>query len=210
MNRIKSGSFVLALAFFSNSVLALDGIYLLGAVGQSKTGYPQTTADNAAKGMGVTGLNSSASSTPTAWKLALGYKLNDHLALEASYLDLGKISYNATGSMFLFPVSGSEVVSASVFNFSGVGRHEVSDSFSLLGKLGVARFKSTSQPRGTLAPAFAALGLAQTKTDVSYGIGLEYAMNSNLAVRADWDSFSTGVSAQKQLSIYSLGMVYKF
>jgi OOP family OmpA-OmpF porin len=187
-----------------------EGLYLLGEVGQAQTGYPQTTADNTAKTMGVTGLRSTASSKPTSWRAGIGYQLNDNFSIEGSYVDVGKISYSATGTMVIIPVSGSEVVSATIWNLAAVGRYAVTDTLNLLGKVGVSTFKSTSQAGGTLAPAFASMGLAQKKTDISYGIGLEYSLSPSLGLRADWDSYSTGVTAQQQLSIYSAGMVYRF
>lgn len=199
-----------ALFWLALPVSAAGGFYLLGEVGQSQTAYPQTTADNTARGMGITALNSNATRQPTSWRAAIGYQLDDYFAIEGSYIDVGKISYNATGTLGIFPVSGSEVVSANLWNLSGVAKYNLTDAFNVMGKLGVASFKSSSQAGGTLAPAFAAMKLAGSKTDISYGIGAEYRLTPSLAVRADWDSFATGVSAQKQMSIYSAGLVFSF
>lgn len=198
------------MSVFAQHVVAASGFYVLGEVGQAQTAYPQTTADNTARAMGVNTLNSSATGQPTSWKATLGYQLDDHFAVEASYIDVGKISYHATGMLGAFPVSGSEVVSAKLWNWSGVAKYDLTESFSLMGKLGVASFKSSSQPGGTLAPAFAAMKLAGSKTDVSYGIGAGYQLTPSLALRMDWDRISTGISAQKQLSIYSAGLAFNF
>lgn len=198
----------------STSVCAAESdFYVLGAVGQTRLSYPQATTDAAIRALPAT-ITSTATNNPTAYKLQLGYQLDNRWSIEGGYMDLGRISYAATGTSGAPPVAttASETVKLTAFNVNAVAAFPVMDSVSLLGKVGMTRMSvadttnATGLPIGTLAKLWTA---NTRKTGMSYGMGLKVAIDKSFLVRADLDSYDTG-AATGRVSVWSIGLGYHF
>lgn len=141
-----------------------------------------------ARESGMTGMNKV---TDTAFSLVGGYQYNKNLGIEANYTDFGTLT-DLTG------------VSAKTtqYGLSAVGAIGVTDTIGLYAKVGYGSAKTTAN-----------VGVSDTRTDINYGLGATYAVNSAIDVRASWTHtpIGKGVNIVKASEdVYALGVVYKF
>jgi len=126
----------------------------------------------------------------TAWRLLAGYQANRHFALELGYHELGK--HNIAG----FPLDSTAV------EVLGVGRFPLNEQAAVYAKLGGYRSNSKGG------------GANERQVDITFGIGLEYALSYNLAARGEWQRYRAmgggAIGQTSDLDVYSIGAVYRF
>ena len=114
----------------------------------------------------------------TGFKLFGGYQFHRNIAAEVGY------------SMLLdkgpVEVTALEVVA--------VGSFPIANQLSLLGKLGLANV-DVETPFGS-----------EDKTELTYGIGVQYDFNRNLGARVQWQRYDT----DEAIDLFTIGVVYKF
>jgi OOP family OmpA-OmpF porin len=203
MKKAMAGLCVAAtLVSISGAALAsYSGFYVLGAVGQTRTDTKsETDADLIA--LGVTGLASSGDDNATAYKLQVGYQINQNLAVEGGYVDGGKFSYNATATAPNTPITAN--AKATGWNLVAVGILPLDNQFSALGKIGIADVRTSAT--ATIA-GVSASGSA-SKTDLAYGLGAKYDVTNAVFLRGDWDSYKP--DSGKRSNVWTVGVGYKF
>jgi OOP family OmpA-OmpF porin len=116
-----------------------------------------------------------------------GYQFNEYIALEAAYVDLGKVKYS--GDFLGAPVTGGEV-KVTGYNFSIVISVPVSTAISIFGKAG--QFSSESKAEDVTGGA----PFSQTirKTSDSAGLGMSYNITRNLSARLEYERFRIKVN----------------
>lgn len=124
-----------------------------------------------------------------------GYQYNQNLAVEAQFTGIGKIT----------AVNGS-TAKGDAFSLAAVGTLPISRDFELLGKLGFASTKTTTS-------GFTSQGAS--RTGLTYGIGAQYGVSQNVALRFGWDSYPAAVSnagakSNGNANVISVGAVFKF
>jgi hypothetical protein len=141
----------------------------------------------------------------TGFKLFGGLQLHPNFGVEIAYVDLGDASYSGVFTVpgiGTFPVTGGKV-EASGFNLSGMASFPASAAVSIFGKMGVFLWDlEASDTTGGLPFATSASG-----NDLSFGFGLDYRVNANWALRAEWESFKLEDESARLISI---GIVYRF
>lgn len=125
-----------------------------------------------------------------------GYQYNKNLAVEAQFTGAGKAT----------DIAGN-TVKADALSLTAVGLLPLSDSFELLGKLGVASAKTTSSAGAT--------NLGASRTGLTYGLGAQYNVTQNLGIRLVWDRYAVatvnaGVKTNANANVMTVGAVYKF
>jgi OmpA-OmpF porin, OOP family len=78
--------------------------------------------------------------------------------------------------------------------FVAVGTFPIANQFSLLGKLGLANVEVD------------AFGLSDDKTELTWGIGVQFDVSRNLGVRALWQRYET----DEALDWLAIGAVWRF
>lgn len=202
---------LLAGLFASTSAWASD-FYVVGQLGQTHLVYPQVATDARLQQSlpAPTAVQSVVTNNPSAYKFQLGYQLDARWAIEAGYADLGKVSYNATGTSAGAPITASETARLKAWNINAVGKIPVSDSFSLLGKVGFSRVDMTNNAIFPIGAAGASWVNSNTLvTGITYGLAMKIDINKQLAARADMDSYDTGV-ATGRVNVWTLGLSYHF
>lgn len=127
----------------------------------------------------------------------VGYKFTRNLAVEAGFTGVGKVTF----------VDGTSI-KGDAFYVAAVGTLPVSSSFDLYGKLGVASTKTTvANVAGVVAGA--------TQTGLTYGLGGQYNVSNNVAVRFGWDRYqaavlNTGLKVTANTNVYTVGAVFSF
>jgi outer membrane autotransporter protein len=116
------------------------------------------------------------------------------LGAELSYVDLGRLDRN-----------GGDVRAKGV-NLGLVGRLPLSDQFNVFGKIGVVYgWTRTGSPLAGVATG------NKSDMNVSYGLGAQYDINRQWALRGDWDAYRLEFSGGRDtVSLFSVGGVYKF
>lgn len=204
----------ISLLYAANASAASGDFYIAGSVGQTLVAYPGASTDLAISQLKVagipvvTGIASSSTRNPWAYRLLMGYRLDDRWAIEGAYTDLGHVKYQASVRTLLGPLFGGEVAGTTTWSITGVGRYPLAEGLNILGKLGVARSKNTSQV--TIIPAIVNLNGASdnaSRTMLTVGLGIEYELQKNLSVRIDWDRYRT---SNMPLMVLTAGCVLSF
>ena len=188
-----------------------DNWYVLGSVSHSSTSLDKGGLNTKLQSAGATGVSSADSGTGNyQWRLQLGYRFNDWLALEGGYIDLGKAKYNATYA------GGSAAAKwkAGGPDLAVLGILPVNDSFSLFGKLGVIDAKTKTKIAATGAAAAVSGKPSDTHAEPIYGLGAMYKLTDNAGLRLEYervnnvgDSVKTG---KADVDVVSLGLSYQF
>lgn len=151
-----------------------NGIYLGGSIGQAKVevddGLAQIDGDD------------------TGFKFIVGVRPLDWLAVEASYVDFGKVD---DGSLS----AEGDGISAFVLGLMPIGPVDV------FAKGGLFKF-DTSVERDGVGDVFSEDG-----TDLAYGVGVQFRLLS-ISVRAEYEVFD--VDRVDDLNMLSLGVTYTF
>lgn len=181
---------VLAAVLSTMAVAASAQVYVAGHVGKSKV--DANCSDMV-----------SCDKEGTGYKLTLGYKLNPMAALEASYVDLGKVKGKASDSGFL--IDGD--LKTDGYLLAAAFRHHATPSVSLVGRLGLAVLNS--KLTGRIGRVSASQDYNTTQPYV--GLGAEYALVQQLRLTAGADFTRVKVDgATGSVRLFSIGAQYDF
>lgn len=199
--------------------------YVTGSIGQAKAGKPKSVND-AQKDYKSIGGHTSTDRTDTAYKIAVGLKLNPYAAIEAQYVDLGDSSYKGSiGQQGVWSLD--EKIN---FKTSGLGVNLVGtlplDDFTLFAKAGYHHLKT----EGKLKESFAVTGSGSTsesgnatirKWTPSFGVGASYALTPTFSVVAEYERYKNvankkvyvdgdKTSFKHSVDLASIGLRYNF
>jgi OOP family OmpA-OmpF porin len=202
---------VLPLALLALSTGAwADGLYVVGEVTHSKNHLNTRTQDDALTNAGATALSSSGRGNSNRWRLQLGYSFSPNFAVEAGYIDFGKVKYSASYA----GGTATGTVKAGGVDVAALGILPVTDSFSVFGKAGIvaAKVKSSLDASG---PASAASG--NTSAHVVrplLGVGASYKLTDAMDLRLEYDHAGdlgkSGKTGKLTSNMLSLGLAYHF
>ncbi|MBI3480910.1 MAG: outer membrane beta-barrel protein [Nitrosomonadales bacterium] len=136
-----------------------------GHEGGHTEGHAEGHAENYV-GVAISRLNANPSSTGAA--VMLGHRYTEHLAVEVAYADSGMLKEIA---------ERTTVLSAAV-----IGIVPITEVFEAYGRLGYA--SATTKD--------AAAGISASRSDLTYGVGVEYRLNAHYSVGLGWDRVRVG------------------
>lgn len=171
----------IAWAVSTPAVAQEAGFYLGGALGQARL----TDWCNSAPGVTIT----ACEDTDTAWKLLGGYRFSRYVAIEATYIDWGKVTGTANGI--------SVTAEQTSMGAGVVGNLPINPQFSIFGKAG---FLATEQEIRRSGATF-----KRDDTEFHYGLGVKYAFTANWAARAEWER-----TDQLKVEMFSIGAQFRF
>lgn len=142
--------------------------------------------------VGSAKIDISGADNTTSLALLGGYTVNENFSAEAAYTNFGSKTY----------VGGT--IKSHGISFSGVGSYPFSELFSVFGKLGVASTTIDVTANG--------LGSASgSTTKLTFGLGGQFTLNKQLAIRLGYDSYKVGDSGgTNDQKVTSIGGIYKF
>lgn len=193
---------------FINPDWASSAWYIGAGVGQSRATIdePRLRASLAANGETVTGF--SKDQRDTGYKLFVGRQLNQYVAVEAGYFDLGKFDFQST-------TSGNGVLNGQA-GFRGVnldllGQLPLSQRLSLLGRVGMHYTKTNTEFSGNRLLGSTNTHASERKLNAKLGLGLEYKFSEALALRGEVERYrvNDAVSNRGDADLYSVSLVYK-
>jgi opacity protein-like surface antigen len=112
------------------------------------------------------------------FKLLGGYRFHPNIAAEVGY-----------GMLY-----DKDDVELTSLEFVAVGMFPINNQFSILGKLGLANVEADT-PFGS-----------EDKTELTWGLGVQFEVSRNLGVRALWQRYET----DDAIDFLGIGVTYKF
>jgi OmpA-OmpF porin, OOP family len=138
----------------------------------------------------------------TAWRVLGGYQFNQNFAAELGFHQLGDASASGPGGSVEFETNAFELV--------GVGAFPLGAQFSVYGKAGFYR----GETKVTGSVLGVPVDIKETNTDLTYGVGVQYHINRQIGVRAEWQRYTNmGDSAtigESDVDVMSIGLVFRF
>ncbi len=172
-------------------------LLILASQAQAQTMEPQT---GVYVGAGITRSHFDSSSfdiddidnNDNSWKAILGFRPHKNFAVEANYIDFGKASAPATGTVGPFELK------AKAYSVYGVGIAPTGPVGSFV-KAGLARLDADGN--------VGAVVFEDKDTEFAYGAGLQLRLGA-FAIRAEYEKFDTDVAGD--LDLISLGATFTF
>lgn len=142
----------------------------------------------------------------TAWKIFGGYQLTENFGIEVAYMDFGAIEGD---SIITAPVAGRIGIDldTTAWIADAVGRLSLNNQFGIFGKVGIAAWDTDASVSAVAGGAAVSDSYSEDDTDFHFGVGADYAVTSNLGVRAEWERVDDG---DGDLDAWTLGMQMSF
>jgi OmpA-OmpF porin, OOP family len=165
--------------------------------------------------------NESSNEVNTVYKFFGGYQLIKYLAVELSYTDFGKFTYQyETPVFFGRTFKGKMDYKATSWALSGVGSLPLGKGFSALGRLGVVL---NTAERSAFTGEFAVVpeppAATKRRASLLWGIGGLYEFTPALALRLEYEDYGKFGEAQSgffdkagraTIHMYSVGLIARF
>lgn len=198
---------LVALAVMASSLaMADDAGWYLGANG----GQVRATIDEARITSSLGGITAITHDDRDAgYKLYGGYRLNQNLAVEGGYFDLGNFGFNATTAP-TGTLSGN--IKLRGLNLDLVGTLPITERFSAFGRIGANYAQARDSFTGTGAVHVLNASPSARDTNLKVGLGLQYALTDSLAMRAELERYriNDAVGNKGDIDMVSVGLVYRF
>lgn len=186
--------------------------YVGASLGQSSVDIDGGARTAQLTALGFRAASTSLDDSDTAGKLFAGVRVLRYFAIEGSYVDLGRTSFTSTVAP-----DGSLKVSTKVtgWGLDAVGILPIGERFGVFAKIGAFRAESKAD--------YSAAGVLRlrngtsdrkTTTDFKYGVGAEFAVLRNLAIRAEWERFqglgNDRTGGERDADLVSIGIAFRF
>lgn len=194
------------------------GFYMDASISQSSVGgVSQSELDAAMVGVGEETFDSfvlndsSLDKTDTGYSFAVGYQFTPYVAVEAAFVQLGKVSYEADVAV---DQGGGPLDLTTGFNFkssgpalSVAGTWPVGPSLTLDARAGAffARTKVSVFASDGATTETDSLG-SEKDTSLLLGVGASWALTPNLALRLGYARFDKAVAGEGDAGNLSLGI----
>ena len=138
---------------------------------------------NATSGMG----SNAAFPNPGAFRFAAGYNITPMFAVEAGYAMIGDSKIDTVNAQGVAGINTTETVKSSSLSVAGVANYAINDAFGVFGKLGFANSKIDYTCTAT--GGFTCTSSSGSKTALLLGVGAQYNINKQFAIRAQYEDF---------------------
>jgi len=160
------------------------------------------------------GFSCSTDDKDKGWKLFIGRQFDFYkdLAAELSYVDLGKFTANASGTVGSIPSTADADVKVKGVELALVGTWPVSDAFGVIGRVGGFRWDVKND--GSATGGLVADSPHKTGFNLTYGVGVKYDFTKQLGARAEWERFKRvgdpDTTGRLDVDLLSLNLVFMF
>ena len=203
-------SFASLAVIASSAVVADDSGWYGGAnIGRSSATIDDVRITSGLAGAGLTTASIANRDRDTAYKIYGGYQFNPYIGLEGGYFDLGKFGFKAN-TLPLGTLDGN--IRLRGFNLDAVGTLPLSEKFSALGRIGINHAQARDSFTGTGAVNVANPNPSKRDTNYNFGVGVQYAFNDALAMRAEIERYriNDAIGNRGHVDVVSIGLVYRF
>jgi len=201
---------IFSLVSAASAMAAERGFYIGASGGQSSADY-DVDFDLILQDVIFPVRSSSVDKEDTGFAIFGGYRFFRYLAVEAGYLDLGKLSYTATGLPNVAPGPFTLGIDIETKGATGsvLGSLPLSDRFELFGRAGFL-FADTK-----ISATLASGGFRDSVSEsdnINYaelGIGAAFDVHDRLTLRLEYRYFEDLDNEENSLDYTSLGVVYR-
>ncbi len=229
------------LAFSTTAVQANEvSGYLTGSFGQANAERPKSVNQKLNDSYKAFGGSTSSDRTDTAYKIAVGIKVNPYVALELQYVDLGESTYkgsdsfttirgpvNKNAKFLLVALNENEKFNLKTRGFGGnlVGTYPVED-FSLFAKAGYHYLETKGYDKHSFTETIYGVVVDSNgfkdsgkirKWTPSFGAGASYNITPEFTVVAEYERYKgvaddkiQGVNFKHDIDLASVGLRYNF
>ena len=181
-------------------------------------GATRTTIDDLTSGLNQTLLRAGFTTATTdtnghsgMYKAFIGYSFNPYFAIEGTYFNLGKFSFDAnvtpTGTLH------GETRSQGG-NLDVILSYPFEEGWILLGRIGADYAKSEVELSGTGSVSVLNSTTSETAWGRHYGLGIGYQFNQHTGLRGEWEYYQipdgTNTHTQAKVDVIELSLYYKF
>jgi OOP family OmpA-OmpF porin len=220
-----SAALCASFGFAGTAGAADEGWYIVGFAGESSVNNVQQGEldQNLIDAFGTVGLTvvdatSNLDDSDTGFGLAGGYQVNPWFAAELTYVDLGDITYEASGTVtdgvgtFASDFGLEQSAAGPVFSLLGIW--PIGERFSVFGRLGIALMSVDADVDVTIDGVSATDSVSTDRSNMIYGIGGEFLFNERFGLRLGWDRYaevgSEDLTGDTDYDLVSLGLRYNF
>jgi OOP family OmpA-OmpF porin len=183
--------------------------YVFGNIGSGKIDFDKGPNDAALRNAGATNLSSTVNDTATAVMVGAGYKFVPQASVEVAYLAVSDYTYKAAFTQG----TATDAISASGFGLNLVGYLPLGEKVDLYGKLGIWSF-SVDDTATISAAGFAQAKQSSSNTTPMIGVGIEFKLTPQFAIRAEYDHFTKigddSTIGSSKLDYLSAGIAFSF
>jgi OmpA-OmpF porin, OOP family len=208
--------------------LAQTGFYVGATAGQSLFHQDRSEADaaivDAFDGNGLTVVNGSSSidKTDRAFGGLVGYRFIPTLAVEAGYMDLGKLNYKFSGSVAgtvprgfsTHPATANLTAKAKGPTLAALGILPLSPVWDVYGRFGLIFSKVTLTADLTVQGLAGSDSQSANSVDPMIGIGTAWHVGNNVSLHAEYTRFSNvgdkDTTGETNIDLFSVGVTYLF
>jgi OmpA-OmpF porin, OOP family len=145
----------------------------------------------------------------TGYKIFGGYQFNRTFSLEGGFFDLGEFGFSAR-TLPLGTFDGRIKVRG--LNLDLVGTLPVTDRFSAFARVGANHAEARDTFTSTGLVRVLNANPSKRDTNIKYGVGLQYAINDRLGIRAEVERYriDDAVGNKGDIDLASIGLTYRF
>lgn len=184
-----------------------SGWYGGASIGQSTAKIDDPRVTSGLLGSGFTSVIISDSDRDTGYKIFGGYQLNKNFAVEGGYFDLGGFGFTAT-TLPAGTLNGH--IKLRGIHVDLVGSLPLTPKFSVFGRIGANYAEARDTFSGTGAVVVLNPNPSVFDTNPKVGLGMQYAINDSLAVRAEVERYriNDALGNKGDIDLVSVGLVY--
>jgi opacity protein-like surface antigen len=223
MSRVVAASAALVLINVAGSAAADEesGVYVVANYGRAPTLFSRSDLDKGLTGASDGALTIESSSVEkhgTIGSAGVGYRMSANFAVEATYLDLGKIHYQASGTAVLsgtsYPSQFEEHTKSRGPALALVWALPLWNDWGVDARAGVYGGKTSSDLINTIGESEKPLSTSRRSTSLLLGIGGSYIATTHLTVRLDYvrlnDVKEKAFDKGFDVDVVTAGLAYHF
>jgi OOP family OmpA-OmpF porin len=208
-------SCVLALPATANTYPMTTADWYAGFnIGESRLSLDTSELEQAMQSQGFTLGPLSRNTNDTGFKIYTGAALNDYLALEGGYFNLGEVDFStntlAAGETPAYPLAGH--LSAQGISLDLVARMFLSSAIAVSARLGLT-YNDTDAPLNYPPPInLDSYNRSKHYLKQKFGAGIEYQFTPNFAMRVELERYRLDElwGDQGDFKLLSMGFVYQY
>lgn len=198
-------------SLFALSSFAQNDSYYYGglSIGQSRSKIDEARISASLLAGGATSTAINSDESDTAFKLFGGYQINQNIAIEAGYFDLGKFGFTST-TVPAGTLNGQ--IKLRGLNLDLVGTLPLSERWSAIARVGAQFAQTRDTFSGTGAVSVLNPNPRKNDTNYKYGLGAQYAISPSMLLRGEVERYrvNDAVGSHGDVNLFSLSLVFPF
>lgn len=212
---------LIALALCGASAPALADVYSYMGNSYAALSYGRSSIETSSRseldasvtGLGATVTSSRLDDTDDGFAVNLGHQFHRNVAAEIGYVDLGKASYKANGTVGIDTATIKADAKVRGATIGVVGILPLSPDFSLTAKAGGIHAKVKTNARVNSLGLSASDSDSETKWKPYYGVGALYNISPTMFVNAEYVQYNNldgGDFGKGDVEFASIGIGFRF